>query len=278
VAYVPRVRWILHAVVLLLALLGLGLGLAWWRVDSLAERLVERQGSAALGVPTTLGSARIRLAPAGVRLSELRIANPPGFADEHFFAMDSLAVAPDLASLWSDTVVIPRVEVDGVRMSLERHLTESNYRTILDNLSRGSAPAEPEPVGGGRRVRIDEIAVRDVTARVRVGVGPAATPPVEVRIPELRLTDVGQTGASAIAAQVTRSLVAGVLAALAKQGDLPLELAGDLRGSLRGLATAPLERVQEGRGQLERAAEGARGATEEAGRALRGLGDRFKRD
>jgi hypothetical protein len=127
-------------------------------------------------------------------------------------------------------------------------------------------------------VRIDEIVVRDVTARVRVGVGPAAAPPVEVRIPELRLTDVGQAGAAAIAAQVTRIIVAGVLAALAKQGDLPLELAGDLRGSLRGLATAPLQRVHEGRGQLERAAEGARSAAEEAGRALRGSGDRWKRD
>lgn len=247
-SYASRVRRSLQAVLLLLALVGLGLGLAWWRVEALAERLVERQGSAALGVPTTLGSARIALAPAGVRPSELRTANPPGFADEPFFALASFALAPDLASLASDTLVIRRVEVDGVRVSLDRRLTESSCRALLDDLSRGSAPAEPEPPGGGGQVRIDEIAVRDATARVRVGVGPAAAPPVKVRIPELRLTDVGQAGTAAIAAQVTRSLVGGVLAALAKRGDLPGELAGDLRGSPRGLAAEPLERVREARG------------------------------
>jgi hypothetical protein len=264
-------KWILRVLVAVVVLVGLGLGVVWWRIDALAERLVERQGSAALGVPTTLGSARIGLAPAGVRLSQLRIANPPGFADEPFFVMDSFAVAPDLGTLRSDTLVIPRIEVSGVQVSLERKLAKSNYGAILGHLSRGAGPAEPSE-GGGVQVRIDEILVRDVTARVRVGVGPAAAPPVDVHVPELRLTHVGQAGSAAIAAQVTRILVSGVLAALAKQGQLPADLAGDLRGSLRGLAVAPLERTGEAaREGLGRAAEGA-------GRTLRGLGDRLKRD
>jgi hypothetical protein len=255
----------MHALLRILVGLGVLVGLALavlaWRIDAVAERLVEEQGSRALGVSTGVAFARVGFLPPGVRLSELSIANPPGFGSGPFLALDHLALATDLGSLVTETVVVPRLEASGVEISLERTLTQSNYGKILDQLRRGAPPA-PEPDDGGRRLRVDEIVVRDVTARVRLGVGSVSARELEVRIPEIRLRGTGEGAARSVAAQVARALVVGVLERVAREDALPVELAADLRGSLRGLAASSL-------GDGESLTESAREAARDAGRTLR---------
>jgi hypothetical protein len=244
-----------------------------WRIDAIAQDTVERAGSAALGVPTRLGLASVGFTPPGLRLRRLEVANPPGFTDPQFLTADALELAPDLRTLRDEVLVVPLVEVSGVDVALERRLTDTNYGRILDQLRRGAPPEPGEPGRKpSRRVRVDEILVRDVTARVRVGAPGLEVQPLSLRIPELRLRSGGQGTAHAVAAQVTRSLVSGVLAELVRRGELPAVLAGDLRNSLRGLVSTSLGRASEA------ASEGVRDAAEEAERALRGLSDRLRRD
>lgn len=85
--------------------------------------------------------------------------------------------------------------------------------------------------------RIEELVIRDVTARVRIDAGPAGEPAATVRIPEIRMENVGSGGSGA----VTLSELAGltlqaVLGAVAREsGDLPGRLGGLLRGQLEPL-------------------------------------------
>jgi uncharacterized protein involved in outer membrane biogenesis len=144
------VRWILRGLLGLILLAVVAAGLLIWRIDAIARRAVEQVGSEALGVPIRLGLARIGFAPPGVTLSGLEVANPPGWSEENFLRVGRLALAADPESLRADVLVVPRIEVSGVEVALERRLRDSNYGDILAHLKRG-APPEPAPEPGRSR-------------------------------------------------------------------------------------------------------------------------------
>ena len=157
------------ATFLVIALVGV-----YFSLGSLVKTAVQKGGTRALGVETTLGPPRRRSGG----LNELAVRNPPGFTEEYFLQMRGARVVVPLSSLTSERVEVTLLSLDGFTLDLEsKGLGNSNYGVLLENLERlgdeGGGQPEPEPSVKGKRKAfvIKKILITDVTARARFATG-----------------------------------------------------------------------------------------------------------
>ncbi|NRA57154.1 MAG: AsmA family protein [Phycisphaerales bacterium] len=264
--------------------------LAWIYIDTVAQSGVERGATYALDVPTTLVSADVGILSGGVTLTGLEVSNPNGFDAPHFLKLGSTDLDVSLGSLTSDTVEIPSLVLSGIDVRLERTTEGSNYRAILDNLSRFEKGEKAEPKPDGKTFVIRTLEIRDVKVHVdAVPIGGALgeLASAEMTVPEVVLRDVGSGGKPMSIAELSAVILKTILAsAIDVGGDvLPEDVLGELGGQLSSmlrldemgvgdieglgqqaaaLLGAPVEDVTEQvQGALDDASSAAQGAVED---------------
>lgn len=287
---------LLALLALLLVLLGVGTVLF---VDSLTRTAVERGGTHALGVPTTLEKASIGLFSGEFALHGLSVANPPGFAEPAFFSMRTAELQLPLSNLARERIEIPSLELAGITLALERNAQGTNYGAILDSLERfqSTSPAGGEGApggsgGGDKAFHLGELVLRDIRAAVQLVPQGGDLTRVELAIPEVRVRGLANDLSLAeLCALVVRTVVD---AAIRQGGDtLPRELLEDLEGrvaeledsararleeSAKGLQQSLDQALQENAKKLGPEAEAAaKQASEALGSKLGGLLDRNKK-
>jgi hypothetical protein len=249
-------------------------------IDGIARAGIQAGASYALGVKTTLASAHVGLLSGQFTLGGLRVENPPACRTNHFLTLSrgELDVSP--GSLLKDTLVVPLLELDGFDVNLERGDDgKSNYSVILDNLSKaeseagGGAPKEEKgPAArapkGGRKLILREIRLKDIRATVTLfslGGSPQSVP---VRLPEIRLQDVGTDENGVSVAQLSGKLVKAIVVGVIQAGGslIPADFGRDVA------------RVADSvKREAGKAAQGAGSVKEEAGKVLQGIGDLFRK-
>ena len=244
-------RWILRIVGALVVLALLALGGLWWRLDAIAQRMIERSASERLGVQTEIGSLLLRPFSGILSLGALQIANPPGY-DGDFLSAEHVRGELDVSTLRNPVIEVREVTLSGVDVTLEEGSDGSNYDAIVANLHAHPKPAAAE---AGPSVRIRDLYVRDITAHVRLG--PA--PPLSLQIPEIQLHDLGGPG-GASAGEITAVVVREILTTVATRAPgMPFELAA---GILRGLGLGSVVDVLKEAG--ERGLDALKGLLHEA--------------
>ncbi len=182
---------------LLLAVLVLGGGalLASLAFGRVLASVIETAGTAALGVPVSVGL--VTLAPWSGRgtVRRLVVGNPPGFTSPFAFKADAIEVVLRPASLLGDSIVVERVTVRAPTVRVEG-----------DNLSRLKAKASSGGGdGGGRSVRIKQLEVLDGSVGLPGG--------LYAPLPDVRLQNVGGRSAlqQVLGAVSTRGLGSSAL-------------------------------------------------------------------
>jgi hypothetical protein len=238
-------------IVLLVAIAGVAL---FSYVDSLAKSGIERGGTYALGVPTTLGSADVGILGGTFAMSNLKVANVTGFPGPHFLSLGDGSVAVSLGSLREDTVVLPHLKLDAIDVRLEKKDGGTNYGVILDNLKKvsgggGDKPApKPGPSGDEKKFVVNDLSITKVSVHFDLmesgSAGAALIPLQKITIPidEIKLQNVGKTGEGVGGSGVTMSeltniIVQAVIAAAVENGGgaIPGEILGELKGKLAAL-------------------------------------------
>lgn len=249
---------LLAVVVVLLVALGVGAVLF---VDALTRTAVERGGTHALGVPTTLDEASIGLFSGAFALHGLRVANPPGFAEPDFFSMRAAELELPLANLVQERIEIPVLELSGITLALERNAQGTNYGAILASLERlqgapapGAGTDPGTEASGGKVFRLGELVLRDIRATVQLLPQAGDLTRVELAIPEVRVRGLASDLSLAeLCALVVRTVVD---AAIRQGGDtLPRELLEDLRGRVDGLEAAARAKLEDSAGALQQSLE-----------------------
>lgn len=84
----------------------------------------------------------------GFSISDVSFYNKPEFSDEKMFALKNVSVAIDVMSLFSDTIVVDQVSVDGLLANVETLKDErNNIQALLDNVSPAKESISTEDVG-----------------------------------------------------------------------------------------------------------------------------------
>jgi hypothetical protein len=260
-------KLIRFAVVLALAVVVVAVAF-WWYVDSIAKTGIEKGATYALGVPTTVHKADVGLFGGTLLVENLTVGNPEGFKTPHLLAVKRSDLGVVTNTLLEDTIQVNRFELDGLDLHIEQKPGTSNVSEVLDHIKakagEPSEPGEPEEEGaGGKKVRVDRIVVRNVTAHVQVlPVGGDATT-LNIEVPEIVLEDVTSDNAEGVAvAELTRRILPAILTAVIKKG----------RGTIPEM---DLDRLAADVGETTRAlGEQARGLVEQVGKDAGGLLDK----
>ncbi len=256
-------------------------------VDSLAKGALEEGATESFGTRTTLGSVSLGLFSGKVGLKKLRVDNPEGWQEDHFFSIGQGRFAVGLPSFLEEQVEVPELVLEDVALSLEKRGRGSNYGTILDNMAKGAAPSD-EP---GKRFVIRDLRIRDVVADLHLEVPGAGAKHLEVLIPEIRLQNVGsESEGGVVVSQLWGTVLRGVLGAVVREGGgVAGFITGDLRGQLARVGNVRMEVIGEvtrvGAGEAQRVGETAGralqdatgGAIEDGGELGRAAGDAVKK-
>lgn len=177
---------IILAALVLLAFLSVGLF-----IDSIVASAIEGAATSALGVETEVGSTDVGLLSGGLALSNLRIANPPGYETPHLLTLGHVDARISVGSLWDDTIVTERILLEDLSVNAETRGGKLNFEVVRENVRR-TGSAKPSGEGAGKTVKrfvIDELLIRNTTAQVKTPILNLST-----EIPEIRLTDIGKEG------------------------------------------------------------------------------------
>jgi len=207
-------------------------------LDRAAKVAIQRGGTYALGVNTTLASADIGVMSGTFSMNDLNVANPEGFDSPHFLALGDGNVRVSYGSLLEDTVILPELTLRSIDVHLDKEDGSSNYQTILDNLKKfesGDAPKEPAPSGGkSKKLIIEKLTIEGIVVHADV----LGDEPATVNVDAIHLTNVGSEGGdtlelAGVAAVVVKAVM--LAAVQAGAGVLPDALVGELQNGLAGL-------------------------------------------
>lgn len=277
------------AVVLLVVVIG---AVLVSQAGKVARVAIEKGGTYALGVQTTLNDASIGVLTGQFGMSGLRVANAQGFPGPHFLTLGDASVAVSLGSLNKPTVELPHLKLDTIDVRLEKKDGKTNYNTILENLKKvsgsgdESGPAPKPTEGEGKKFVINDLSIRNVTVHVDLLGGSdamGALTKVTVPIDEVRLQNVGRTGTGVggtgvSMGELTGIIVQAVLAAAVEKGKglIPGDILGDLSGqlaSLGDLSNLDLKVLGDAKGTVEevgkKVEEAAKDATKKAEDAVK---------
>ena len=167
-------------------------------LNSIVLKTINEVGPAALGVPVTLQDAQVRPFRGKTTLTGLHVGNPEGFKTAGLLDLGSIAVQLDRASLLTDTLVIQRIAIDGLVVTYEKGLLNSNLGALIDQLSAAEeVPEAAEETGqekSGKKVVIEKLVIADSQMNLSVTGAAALTGggALPIPLPKITLTDLGK--------------------------------------------------------------------------------------
>ena len=145
---------VILAAILLIAAVGVWYFVSF-RLDGMIEQQIEEIGSRSFGSRVSVGAVKTDIRNGSLQISEITVANPPGFRNPNAFSLNNIEAAVDYASRDIRRLVIERPEI-----VIEEMGGETNFSKMLEELeSQDSGSAEPggdEPVIFVRHFRMNE--------------------------------------------------------------------------------------------------------------------------
>ncbi len=271
-------RRLIKVAVVLVVLLVVACVAAFIFVDRIAKSAIERGGTYAMGVETSVDSADVGVFGGTFAMSGLGIANPAGYASETFLTLGDGSVAVSLGSLTADTVELPSLKLSDIVVNLEKKDGKANYETIMANLQRFESDAPADPQAEGKKFVIREIVIRNVVVNVELLPLGGSLSKVSVPIDEIVMKDAGAGGVSKSGmtmGELCSLVVKAVFAAAIENGGgiIPDDVLGGLGNGLQGLQGLGGMAVSVGGESLKNLESTFGGALGGLGNVGEGLGD-----
>lgn len=201
----------LIAVVLLLLVVAGGV---WYfvsfRLDGVIENRLEQAATQSLGTQVSVGSVRTNIRDGSLEISNITVANPPGYKNSSAFSLNNIEAAVDYGSL-----EVKRVVIDNPEIVIEELGGQTNFSQMLDALNASAGEPEPadpnaeEPIIVIRHFRMNESrAAFESESLDRYG---------DVKVDAVELNDVRGTPT-----QVARAIAAEVLGEIASDAAVEL--------------------------------------------------------
>lgn len=203
------------ALTFVLVLVLLAGGALWYfvsfRLDGLIERKIEEAGTQALGTAVSVGQVTTDLRGGSLAISEITVANPPGFNNPNAFTLRGIEAAVDY-----DGFDIRRVIVDRPEIVVEEIGGQTNVQQLLAQVEAAADGGEAAPDAEAPVIVIRLFRMNESRATFESeGLGRAST--VEVDAVELsNLEGTPDQVAAVIAREVIEQVVADTAVELLK--------------------------------------------------------------
>lgn len=152
------------ALIILVGLVVVIGGAAWYfvafKMDVTIERTIEKHASASLGTQVTVGSVKSDIKGGSLSISNITIANPPGYKNKNAFSLNDIEAAVDYANF-----DIKRIVINNPEIVIEEMGGKTNFDQILaavnqaDSSSEAEADAEPGQAAEAEEAEEEQIYV-----------------------------------------------------------------------------------------------------------------------
>lgn len=249
------------AVLVLLVVLMLSLG-------AIIKTAVTTAGPKLAGVPIQLSKVTVNPFGGLVHIKGLVIGNPQGFNTPSAMELSEFKVDLAMGSLFTDTIVIKQILINGPQITYEKSLKSSNLSTLQENLApkqaaapkQETAPAkDPAEKKAAKKVIIEDFQLNG--AKVNVTITALGGKKMTLPLPDIKMKDIGKDSGGASPAEVISetfdAISKAVVEAVASAGDI----AGDALKNVGGAATDA----------AKGATDAAKGAVDSVKKGLGGL-------
>lgn len=224
--------------------------------DEITRRVIESGVEDALGTDVSVSLVRLGVFGGGVQLYGLSVPNPDGFRESDLLKIGHASIGLRIRELLAERVVVPRLQVDDVRVDLERRGDRTNYGAVLTRLERDKGRPGDARAHHGSTFTIQEIRVTGIQADVRMLPELGAVPDaqkltglenIKVTIPEIVLRDVSTQGdLTDLVARLTDLVAAAVFESVAHHATgLPVAMVEELASVSGSLGSTSLHIVGE---------------------------------
>jgi hypothetical protein len=231
-------RFIRKLVVAILVLAIVIAGGAWLMIDTIAKAGIQKGGAYATGVPTDVKNVNLSLLQGSMAIEGLQISNPQGFTSPHLMQTGRFSLQIISSSVLGSPVEVLSFELDGLDVCIDQKGVMNNVSVVLDHikqLSGSDTGGSKASDGGGKKIKIARIVIKNVVAHVQV---PLSNQLLEIKLPELELNDVASDQDGATIGQVIARIIPAVMAAIVENGKgiLPKGLTDTLNHDIAGAA------------------------------------------
>ncbi|MBL4591876.1 MAG: hypothetical protein JKY96_07955 [Phycisphaerales bacterium] len=219
-----------------------GIFLVASNLDKMVKTGIEKGGTYATGVQTTVDSVDVGLFSGSLSMQALKIDNPSGFSTPHFMTLASSDTQINLATLNEAKVRISKVRLTGIDLYLDKGNDPSNYNAILNNLKRfedGDTKQSSDDTGANKPVVIESLVLEDISIHVANMPGISLlTGDIAITIPKIELENIGENENMTVG-EIVGLVVKTVLSAAIESGGgiFPDDVLNDLIGGLGDLSS-----------------------------------------
>jgi uncharacterized protein involved in outer membrane biogenesis len=182
-------------------------------INGIVKDVVESEGPKVTQTDVTLGGVDIQLRKGRGELSDLVIANPPGFDSAEAFHADQLVLQIKPSSLVGDVIIIEEIVVKGVNVTAEQKGLTTNLQTLLKSVQE-SAGGEQEPASGESDIRLMVEKLSFADSSLKLITEDYGSYPVD--LPGLELTNLGSPENGLTPAQLGEAILEPALRQAAK--------------------------------------------------------------
>ena len=131
------------ALILLVGLVVVVGGAAWYfvafKMDTTIEKTIEKHASASLGTLVSVGDVKSDIKAGSLSISNITIANPPGYKNKNAFSLNDIEAAVDYANF-----DIKRIVINNPEIVIEEMGGKTNFDQILAAVNQAGSSSEAD--------------------------------------------------------------------------------------------------------------------------------------
>ncbi|MFT7527485.1 MAG: hypothetical protein ACI9LY_002641 [Arenicella sp.] len=145
----------------ILAIIAIAMFVFAGKMDGIVKDVIEKEGSAALGSPVTVGSVVTDLTNGSVAINNLAIANPVGYKAKNAIEVTSFSASVDYQNQVVDTI-----EIDQPIINAEQKGKNNNFQDLLDNMPVSAEEEDSSTEEDTTVITINQLALRRATVNL----------------------------------------------------------------------------------------------------------------
>jgi hypothetical protein len=138
----------------IVVLLAIALGIAYYssgKIDAYVKTAIEKYGSESLGTKVSVGEVNISLLQTTATITNLEIANPPGFDDPIAFKAGLIEITLNSKESNLDSVVIDRILLNSPMVFYIKTKQTDNLSRLQDQATRSTKDSQSSDKPGGSK-------------------------------------------------------------------------------------------------------------------------------
>lgn len=173
-------------------------------LENIVKSAVNKYGSQITGTEVKLGGFYLSPLNGEVKLSNLTVANPKGYAQPHILSLGEVYVKLNVKSLTKPLIVVEQVRVSKPEVTYElKNVTNNNVSDLLANINKNTAPAASEPEkkaeepasetksSSGKKIAVDLVKVSGGQVNVAASIAGHGTS-AGIPLPDIELKGIGR--------------------------------------------------------------------------------------